>query len=125
MLVILLTALVPLVVAIVFVGSAMRTAVGVFIRPEVGEQLDRGLELVRPLSDDAAGPEIKAKFVTDKKRLDELENAGQIVTSYHQIEKTPQELYAAYTKTFAALLVFTVLVTLVLGFFLARGVTRR
>src|ERR1019366_2873909 len=44
---------------------------------------------------------------------------------YTQLEKERAKVYAPYYEAFAALLGITVVATFVLGFFLARGITRR
>jgi nitrogen fixation/metabolism regulation signal transduction histidine kinase len=91
----------------------------------VDETKERSLEVVRPLS--AGDPVIlvRAVFGVDRKRLDELEKTGDVVTSYHQMERSRGDLYNAYLRAFGVLLGITALVTIVIGTALARGVTRR
>ncbi len=91
----------------------------------VNEAIEKSLEVTRPLSDEAAPPSITATFAVDRKRLDELETNGTLVTRYHQLEQSRDEVYAGYIYAFAALLGITLLFTLLLGTLLARGVTRR
>ncbi|MEO8878184.1 MAG: HAMP domain-containing protein, partial [Polyangiaceae bacterium] len=91
----------------------------------VNEATERSLEVTRPLSDDPDAPNAVATFAIDRKRLDELETTGNVVTKYHQLEASRKELYQGYIYAFAALLGITMLLTLLLGTTLARGVTRR
>lgn len=91
----------------------------------VDEATERSLDVARPLTDDEAGPMAAATFAIDRKRLDELETTGNVVTKYHQIEASRSELYQGYIYAFAVLLGITILLTLMLGTVLARGVTRR
>jgi nitrogen fixation/metabolism regulation signal transduction histidine kinase len=88
----------------------------------VDDKKERSLDVLRPLSNEMM---IHAVFAIDRKRLDELESTGDVVTTYHQIESSRGDLYNAYLRAFAVLLGLTVLVTLVIGTTLARGVTRR
>ena len=91
----------------------------------VDEATERSLEVTRPLADDPAGPNAAATFAIDRRRLDELETTGDVVTKYHQLEASRSELYRGYIYAFAALLGITMLLTILLGTSLARGVTRR
>ncbi len=91
----------------------------------VNEATERSLEVTRPLSDDPDAPTAAATFAIDRKRLDELETTGDVVTKYHQLEASRSDLYRGYFYAFAALLGITMLLTLLLGTTLARGVTRR
>jgi nitrogen fixation/metabolism regulation signal transduction histidine kinase len=91
----------------------------------VNEATERSLEVKRPLGDDPSGTEVLATFAVNRKRLDELESTGTVVTKYHALEASRTELYRGYMYAFGALLGFTMLVTLALGILLARGVTRR
>ena len=79
----------------------------------------------RELTDDPDGPRITATFAIDRKRLDELETTGAIVTKYHALEQSRGELYQGYVYAFGALLGATMLLTLVLGILLAQEVTKR
>ena len=90
----------------------------------VDEATERSLDVRRPLSDDPM-TELSATFAIDRKRLDELETTADVVTKYHNMEKSRSDLYRGALYVFAALLCITMLVTVVLGAFLARGVTRR
>jgi len=91
----------------------------------VNEGTERSLEVRRALSDDTSPPLLIATFAVDRKRLDELETTGAVVAKYHQLEASRENLYQGYVYAFAALLGLTLLVTLLFGTFLARGVTRR
>ncbi len=91
----------------------------------VNEATERSLEVTRPLADDPDSPSAAATFAIDRKRLDELETTGDVVTKYHQLEASRSDLYRGYIYAFAALLGITMLLTLLLGTTLARGVTRR
>jgi nitrogen fixation/metabolism regulation signal transduction histidine kinase len=64
-------------------------------------------------------------FAVSSKRLDELESAAEVVKIYHQIEASRSEVYEGYLNVFAALLGVTLVLTVPLGIFLARGITRR
>jgi two-component system, NtrC family, nitrogen regulation sensor histidine kinase NtrY len=91
----------------------------------VNDATERSLEVTRPLADDPDSPMAVATFAIDRKRLDELETSGSVVTKYHQLEASRSDLYRGYLYAFAALLGITMLLTLLLGTTLARGVTRR
>jgi nitrogen fixation/metabolism regulation signal transduction histidine kinase len=81
---------------------------------------ERGRDL-RP----AASPVLVATFAFDRRFERELERAGAIHDSYAQLEKERARLYAPYLDAFAALLGITVVATAVLGFYIARGTTKR
>jgi two-component system nitrogen regulation sensor histidine kinase NtrY len=91
----------------------------------VDEATERSLEVRHPLSSDDDAPQAVATFAIDRKRLDELETTGNVVARYHQLESSRDAVYRYYLYAFAALLGTTMLLTLVLGTLLARGVTRR
>jgi nitrogen fixation/metabolism regulation signal transduction histidine kinase len=91
----------------------------------VDERQEKSLEVKRPLSDEADAPMLVATFAVPRKRLDELESAGAVVARYHQLEASRGQLYEGYVNAFAALLGVTLVVTVVLGIALARGITRR
>ena len=91
----------------------------------VNEALERSLEVRRGLTDDEGSPMIVATFAVPRKRLDELERGGTVISRYHQLEASRSQLYQGYLNAFATLLGVTLLVTVVLGILLARGVTRR
>lgn len=89
----------------------------------VDEKTERSLEVRTPIEGTTAT--LVASYAVPRNRLDELEKAGTVVQKYHQLESSKSTLYGAYTQAFAALLGITMLVTVVLGALLARGVTRR
>jgi nitrogen fixation/metabolism regulation signal transduction histidine kinase len=89
----------------------------------VNTDKEKSLEVRRALSDD--GPQVVATFAVDRRRLDELETAGSVVARYHQLEASREKLYEGYFYAFGALLGITMLMALLLGIVLARGVTRR
>jgi nitrogen fixation/metabolism regulation signal transduction histidine kinase len=210
-LVILLTAVLPLASAMILAYSLLEYASSVWLRPEVGQQLERGIDLykdyVRTIKDDmrhqtegiagddtlreavrrgdaagsaaalddvfpayaqlvslavegddgrsfasrdrgkaldeeterrlqvrralgpfgSAGPAatLVATYAFDRRYERELERAGEIHDTYAQLEKERARVYASYFEAFAVLLGITVVATVVLGLFLARGITSR
>jgi nitrogen fixation/metabolism regulation signal transduction histidine kinase len=101
----------------------------------VDESTERSLPVSRALMDDPSGatcssppprpPCVTATFAINRKRLDELETTGDVVAKYHALEQSRGELYRGYVYAFGALLGATMLLTLVLGYILARSVTKR
>jgi two-component system, NtrC family, nitrogen regulation sensor histidine kinase NtrY len=83
---------------------------------------DRSLETIVPLRD---GRSLQTKFTTSKKKLDELETAGRVASEFHQLEQLRGEIYQGYSRSFALLLGLTILVTALVGYSLARGITKR
>jgi two-component system nitrogen regulation sensor histidine kinase NtrY len=92
---------------------------------QLDEAVERKLEVRRPLSDDDAGPVLVATFAFDRRYERELERAGATRDAYAQLEKDRARVYAGYFEAFGVLLGITVVATVVIGFFLARGITRR
>lgn len=92
---------------------------------DVDKTKERSLEVRRALTDDPESPMLVATFAVSSKRLDELESSGEVVKRYHQIEASRSEVYQGYLNVFALLLGVTLVLTVPLGIFLARGVTRR
>ena len=86
---------------------------------------ERSLEVRRALIDDPDAPVLVATFAVSRKRLDELESAGVVVSRYHQLEASRVDLYQGYLRVFALLLGITAMMTIVLGAALARGLTKR
>jgi nitrogen fixation/metabolism regulation signal transduction histidine kinase len=86
---------------------------------------EKSLSQIYPLTDDPDGPCVFATYAVSSKRLDELESAGEVVKRYHQIEASRSEVYQGYLNVFALLLGVTLLLTVPLGFLLARGITKR
>ncbi|MBX3224029.1 MAG: HAMP domain-containing protein [Labilithrix sp.] len=86
---------------------------------------EKSLSQIYPLTDDLDGPCVLAIYAVSSKRLDELESAGEVVKRYHQIEASRSDVYQGYLNVYALLLGVTLVLTVPLGIFLARGVTRR
>jgi two-component system, NtrC family, nitrogen regulation sensor histidine kinase NtrY len=86
---------------------------------------ERSLEVRRALTDEQDAPMLIATFAVSSRRLDELESAAEVVKVYHQIEASRTHVYQVYLNVFALLLGVTLVLTVPLGIFLARGVTRR
>ncbi len=86
---------------------------------------ERSLEVKRPLASGADPPMLVADFAVDRARVDAQETTGTVVTRYHRLEASRNDTYRAYLKAFAALAGIMMLGNLVLGTWLARGVTRR
>jgi two-component system, NtrC family, nitrogen regulation sensor histidine kinase NtrY len=91
----------------------------------VNDATERSLDVRRPLADDPVAPQIAATFAVDRKRLDELETTSTVVMKYHQLEQSRDNVYEGYVYAFAVLLGLTVVMTVLMGTLLARGVTRR
>ncbi len=87
------------------------------VRRELGPLAPPGVE--RP------GPTLVATFAFDRRFEHELERAGEIHEAYAQLQKERTGVYAGYFEAFAVLLGITVVATVVLGLFLARGITSR
>jgi nitrogen fixation/metabolism regulation signal transduction histidine kinase len=91
----------------------------------VNDAAERSLEVRRALAAGSDPPLLIATFAIDRARVDELETTGAVVTRYHQLEASRNDLYRAYLFAFAILAGITMLLTLVFGTWIARGVTRR
>ncbi len=89
------------------------------------EKTERRLPVRRALGPEGTGPTLVATFAFDRRYEQGLEQAGDVREIYTQLEKERAKVYAPAYEAFAALLGITVVVTFVLGFFLARGITRR
>jgi nitrogen fixation/metabolism regulation signal transduction histidine kinase len=89
------------------------------------EKAERRLQVRRALGPQGTGPTLVATFAFDRRYEDELKQAGDVREIYTQLEKERAKVYAPAYEAFAALLGITVVVTFVLGFLLARGITRR
>lgn len=85
--------------------------------------LERKLEVRRPLADSETSPELLAVFATPRARLDELERATELVRTYKEVER--QQLQAKDLYAFAVILGITIIVAILIGTLLARSVTRR
>ncbi len=99
---------------------------------KVDDATERTLNVERPVWEDAGNKsaiKIAAMFAIDRHRLDEhldeLNSTANVVTKYHNMENSRSDLYRGALYAFAALLCVTMLLTVVLGTLLARGVTRR
>ena len=101
----------------------------VLARRERGRPVDttheKSLEVRRPLTDETEAPILVATFAVSSQRLDELDRAAEVAMTYHQIETSRSHVYQVYLNVFALLLGITLVLTVPLGIFLARGVTRR
>ena len=89
------------------------------------DSTERKLEVRRSIGAAPSGPTLIATFAFDRRYEQELERAGAIHDAYAQLQKERGRVYAGYYEAFAALLGITVVATVGLGFFLARGITRR
>jgi two-component system nitrogen regulation sensor histidine kinase NtrY len=115
----------PELVTLTVEGSGGRTLATRDRGRPVDESKERSLEQRRALTDDPDGAAVSATFAIDRTRLDELEKTANVVTKYHALEQSRGELVRGYLNAFGALLGATMLLTLVLGIILARGVTKR
>jgi two-component system, NtrC family, nitrogen regulation sensor histidine kinase NtrY len=91
----------------------------------VDEKTERSLEVTRLLAPGADPPTLVATFAVDRAEVDVQETTGKVVTAYHKLEASRNELYRRYLFAFAVLAGMMMLLSLVLGTWLARGVTRR
>lgn len=89
------------------------------------EATERKLEVQHRLGPGVGGPTLTATFAFDRRYELELAHAGGIHDAYAQLEKERTKVYSGYFEAFALLLGITVVATVVLGFLLARGITRR
>ena len=88
---------------------------------------ERKLEVRRDLgAESGAGATVlAATFAFDRRYEQELVRAGAIHDAYSKLANKRANVYAGYFEAFALLLGITVAATVTLGFFLARGITRR
>ncbi|MGO9837075.1 MAG: ATP-binding protein [Polyangiaceae bacterium] len=91
----------------------------------LNEETERRLDVRRVLGSDASAPALVATFAFDRRYEHDLERAGAIHDAYAQLQKERTRVYSTYFEAFAALLGITVVATVVLGLFLARGITLR
>jgi nitrogen fixation/metabolism regulation signal transduction histidine kinase len=89
------------------------------------EATERELAVHRPLSGDPGGRLLVATFAFDRRYERDLERAGATHDTYSQLERERSRVYSGYFEAFVVLLFITVVATVVLGFFLARGITVR
>jgi nitrogen fixation/metabolism regulation signal transduction histidine kinase len=93
-------------------------------RPVDGNQ-ERSLDVTRLLGTGSDPPSLVATFAIDRARVDLEEKTGAFVTAYHKLEASRSDVYRRYLYVFAILAGIMMLLSLVLGSWLARGVTRR
>jgi nitrogen fixation/metabolism regulation signal transduction histidine kinase len=86
---------------------------------------ERKLEVRRDLGADGTQATLAATFAFDRRFERELEQTGAVHDAYARLAKERSSLYAGYLEAFAVLLGTTVVATVVLGLFLARGITKR
>jgi two-component system, NtrC family, nitrogen regulation sensor histidine kinase NtrY len=92
----------------------------------VDQRRERSLEVTRILGEGGEPPTLLATFAVDRADVDVQETTGKVVTAYHKLEASRNELYRRYVfGPFAVLAGMMMLLSLVLGTWLARGVTRR
>jgi two-component system nitrogen regulation sensor histidine kinase NtrY len=91
----------------------------------VDEATERSREVHAPLTNDPDAARVTATFAIDRRRIEFETTTGNVVTKYHALEHSRGELYRGYVYSFGGLLFGTMLLTLLLGSFLARGVTTR
>jgi two-component system nitrogen regulation sensor histidine kinase NtrY len=91
----------------------------------VDTKTERSLEVTRLLAAGENPPTLVATFAVGRADVDVQETTGKVVTAYHKLEASRNELYRRYLFAFALLAGIMMLVSLVLGTWLARGVTRR
>jgi nitrogen fixation/metabolism regulation signal transduction histidine kinase len=89
----------------------------------IDEASERKLELRRDLG--PGGAELVATFAFNRRYEQELVDAGAIHDAYSQLQKERAKVYTGYLEAFALLLGITAVATVILGFILARGITRR
>jgi two-component system, NtrC family, nitrogen regulation sensor histidine kinase NtrY len=83
------------------------------------------LEVNRLLGSGAEPPSLVATFAVARSRVDVQESSGTVVAAYHKLEGSRHAVYVASLATFAVLAGILMLLSLVLGTWLARSVTRR
>src|SRR5580704_16210478 len=86
---------------------------------------ERSLDVTRLLGTGSDPPTLIATFAIDRARVDLEETTGAFVTAYHKLEASRNDVYRRYLYVFAILAGIMMLLSLVLGTWLARGVTRR
>jgi two-component system nitrogen regulation sensor histidine kinase NtrY len=91
----------------------------------VDQETERSRDVRAPLTNDPEGAHLTATFAIDRRRIELETTTGKVVTKYHALEQSRGELYEGYVYSFGGLLFGTMLLTLLLGSFLARGVTTR
>jgi two-component system nitrogen regulation sensor histidine kinase NtrY len=93
--------------------------------PPLDDATERKLEVRRDLAADPGTASMSATFAFDRRYEQELVRAGAIHDAYSKLANKRANVYAAYFEAFAVLLGITAVATVMLGFVLARGITRR
>ena len=94
----------------------------------IDDATERKLEVRRPLVDtgeEGGASTLVATFAFDRRYEQELEKAGNIHDMYAQLSRERARVYAPYYEAFAVILGITVVLTVFVGLYLARGVTGR
>jgi two-component system nitrogen regulation sensor histidine kinase NtrY len=91
----------------------------------VDQATERSREVKRDLLSTPAGPKVVATFAFDRRYERELVAAGAVRDAYTQLEKERSRVYAGSFEAFALLLLIVFVGAVVVGFLLARGITRR
>jgi two-component system nitrogen regulation sensor histidine kinase NtrY len=91
----------------------------------VDDALERTLPVPRSLVDTEGTSTLVATFAFDRRYEHELDEAGTIHDMYAQLGKERGRVYAPYYEAFAVILGITVVLTIVVGFMLARPFTAR
>lgn len=89
---------------------------------------DAGAPLGQPGAEDdaeAIGYTLTALLATDKQRFDDFGAMGEFVDAYTTLSERRESDERTYVRVFAALLGFAILLAVLVGTLLARGVTRR
>jgi nitrogen fixation/metabolism regulation signal transduction histidine kinase len=86
---------------------------------------ERRLEQRRPLGVDGAAPMLVAVFAFDRRYEQDLARAGEVEAGYDKITNDRDYVYRPARISFAGLLGITAILTVVVGWLFARGVTRR
>jgi nitrogen fixation/metabolism regulation signal transduction histidine kinase len=89
------------------------------------DETERKLDVRRVVGSEGSAPALVATFAFDRRYEHDLERAGAIHDAYAQLQKERTRVYSTYFEAFAVLLGITVVATVVLGLFMARGTTVR
>jgi nitrogen fixation/metabolism regulation signal transduction histidine kinase len=84
----------------------------------------RRVEVTRPVGGDR-NEALTVTFAIDRSYEQDLQHAGEVRAVYGQLVSGKEALFTGYLRAFAFLLIGTAIVTIALGFVLARGVTKR
>jgi nitrogen fixation/metabolism regulation signal transduction histidine kinase len=91
----------------------------------VDDATERTLPVPRSLVDTEGTSTLVATFAFDRRYEHELEEAGTVHDMYSQLGNGRAKVYAPYYEAFAVILGITVVLTVVVGFMLARPFTAR